>query len=528
MTTTTEPRTYDMIGFGDEVPGVLALVSASREYQRRFRKKPRLLLMFKGDSQAGVGGHLVRGKLAYLDRSSIAAEVRKANNLPTFGDPAAIYKEFLERAGVAAIALDPIKANTALRSLLSDANVDIISRIEIGQVIRRGDRIHAVQLTKGEVYQAALWLDSTVNAELAQAAGVPSLKGFATFGLPESELPVSLVFETVGLTIKRLQDVELVYLRRFANPNDSQAQQFLLGAAGKNPTLAKQFQVEMASDLAKNRTMFVGKDYIDVRSRALSLAYHAFRGKALSLKGSGYVLDRANIAVLGSDRLSWNALMFFTTGSQAIAYAQAKGQPSAAMLTEFDYVTRWFKTLGAQTLNPGSELYIRHAGNVLGAVAPLTGAQMLAGGVPSQEALGTFGYYLDVRGGIDGLGPLAAQHGLTNISFHTAPLFNYGIQHALLTDPTNLAVVSPASGFEGYACAAGRIVEFNVGVGQGVGIASAIALHQNRPLASIRDLEVRQVLAATGKLPKIYGRADYIEAARLAEFETILDHGAIA
>lgn len=528
MTAITAPRVYDMIGFGDEVPGVLALVSASREYQRRFKKKPRLLLMFKGDSQAGIGGHLVRGKLAYLDRSSIAAAVRKANNLPTFGDPAAIYKEFLERAGVAAIALDPIKANVALRSLLSEANVDIVSRIEIGQVIRQGDRIQAVQLTKGEVYQAAIWLDSTVNAELAQAAGVKKLQGFETFSLPESELPVSLIFETVGLTVKRLQDIELIYLKRFADPNDSQAQQFLWGAAGKNQILAKQFQAEMANDLAKNRTMFVGKDYIDVRSRALSFAYHAFRGKALSLKGSGYVFDRGNIAILGSDRLSWNALMCFTTGTEAEAYAIADGQPNGAILAEFDYVVQWFTSLGAKAVSPGTELYIRHAGNVLGAIAPLSGAEMLAGGVPSQEALGTFGYYLDVRGGIDGLGPLAARYGLTNISFHTAPLFNYGIQHALLTNPTNLAVVSPASGFEGYACAAGRIVEFNVGVGQGVGIASAIALHQNRPLASIRNLEVRQVLAATGKLPKIYGRAEYIEAARLAEFETTLGNIAIA
>ena len=33
--------------------------------------------------------------------------------------------------------------------------------------------------------------------------------------------------------------------------------------------------------------MFEGEDYIDVRSPALSVAYHSFRGKSLSLSASG-------------------------------------------------------------------------------------------------------------------------------------------------------------------------------------------------------------------------------------------------
>ena len=72
MTAATQtPRSYDVIGFGDEVPGVLALVSAAREYRRCTGKALRTLLMFKGNSQEGVGGHLVRGGLAYLDRCSL-------------------------------------------------------------------------------------------------------------------------------------------------------------------------------------------------------------------------------------------------------------------------------------------------------------------------------------------------------------------------------------------------------------------------------------------------------------------------
>jgi hypothetical protein len=168
------------------------------------------------------------------------------------------------------------------------------------------------------------------------------------------------------------------------------------------------------------------------------------------------------------------------------------------------------------------ELYIRHAGNVMDAVEPLSGARMLEGGVLANEAIATFGYHLDVRGGITGLGARANERGIESITFHTPPLFNVGIRHALMRSVPNLAVVSPASGFDGYACAAGRIVEFNVAVGQGVGIAAAIALNSNRNLADIPNREVRQVLVQTGQLPKIYGRANMLEASRLQAFESTM------
>jgi hypothetical protein len=83
----------------------------------------------------------------------------------------------------------------------------------------------------------------------------------------------------------------------------------------------------------------------------------------------------------------------------------------------------------------------------------------------------------------------------------------------------NLAVVSPASGFEGYACSAGRIVEFNCGVGQGVGIAIGIAAVNQRELNEISNKEVRDVLDSTGKLSQIYGISNAIAAAQLDDFE---------
>lgn len=77
---------------------------------------------------------------------------------------------------------------------------------------------------------------------------------------------------------------------------------------------------------------------------------------------------------------------------------------------------------------------------------------------------------------------------------------------------------SPRS-LSGLACSARRIVEFNVGVGQGVGIAMTIALATGKNLAEVTDSEVRQVLAATGRLPKIYGETYLADASILENFE---------
>jgi len=38
------------------------------------------------------------------------------------------------------------------------------------------------------------------------------------------------------------------------------------------------------------------------------------------------------------------------------------------MLEEMSFVTKWLKSFGATVVKPASELYIRHAGNIQGAV----------------------------------------------------------------------------------------------------------------------------------------------------------------
>jgi hypothetical protein len=515
----SQPRVYDLIVYGDEVPGVLALIAAAREFYRRQRRYPRTLLMLKGLSTDGIGGHLVRGRLAYLDRSHVSPALRQQHGLATFGEPAALYREFLERSGVVSIGLDWKKAGPALRQMLSEVSADLISLVKITAVRKNADgSLREIVLERGEGYAARQFIDATVNAELATAAKVPKVDGFGTLGLPNATLPVTLTFETEGLTVTRLRQIEASYIKRLTDVKDKAAQGYLMMAAGQDANLAKLWRSQMRDANGNARTMVVGQDFIDVRCRALSVFYHASRGRRMDLQGSGAVLDVPNIAILPGGRLSWNALLCHVDGAQANALAIAGAKPSPAILTEMEVVGRWGRAIGASAVTPAKELYIRYAGNITDAIAPLSGAQMLAGGVPEPEALGSFGYHFDVRGGIVGLGDRAQALGYRETLQFALPVFNYGIGHAQVRSVPNLAVVSPASAYVGVAGAAGRIVELNVGVGQGIGIAAAIALGDNRPLASVSNQEVRQVLSTTGRLPKRFGRADG-DQARLQRFE---------
>jgi FAD dependent oxidoreductase len=530
-------RSYDIICFGDEIPGILALVCAAREFFRRTNQYPRSLLLFKGNSKFGIGGHLVRGGLAYLDRSSVPITVQQERQLDTFGDSPAIYQEFLSKSQVEQIALDPKKADFALREMLRETRTDILSNVEIKSIVQQGHKISGIELTKGEIYFAKQFIDCTVNAELAQATvGVGKYKGFETIGLPNSELAVTLVFETQGLSVEKLQNIEYQYLKRFINLADKQAQALLNIAAGGDVNYAEQLRKDLVDKKGYLKTIAVGKDYLDMRSQALSIAYHAFRGTKLDLATSTGIFDRGNVALLSRERMSWNALLFRVSADETEILARGKAQPTLKMIDEMLFVTSWLRSLGAVDVKPARELYIRHAGNITNVVEPLTGAKMLAGGVPANEALGTFGYHCHLSGAIQGIiqgmeervknkgfgNQDFCNQGFGNLAFLTPPLFNIGIQHALMKYVPNLAVIGPCSGFEGYACLPGGSIEFNCGVGQGVGIAAGIALTQDREINEVSNKEVRDVMETIGILPQIYGTTNEVAAAQLDNFEHLI------
>ena len=75
-----DAQTYDVIVFGDEVPGVMTAIKVKRELEQR-NGKAKVALITEGDTERGIGGHLVRGGLAYLDRNQVPRDKLKRTQI---------------------------------------------------------------------------------------------------------------------------------------------------------------------------------------------------------------------------------------------------------------------------------------------------------------------------------------------------------------------------------------------------------------------------------------------------------------
>ena len=92
------------------------------------------------------------------------------------------------------------------------------------------------------------------------------------------------------------------------------------------------------------------------------------------------------------------------------------------------------------------------------------------------------------------------------------PTFNFGYRHTLPREISNLAVLGPSAGFAGLGEGAGRIIELNISVGQGLAIASTLALQRRIPLAEVDPQRVAELMPE-GYLP--YGRPSTATALQL-------------
>jgi len=496
----TSGKIYDVIVFGDEVPGVMTAIKLKSELSK-YLKNPQVALITEGDINKGIGGHLVRGGLGYLDRNQIPPDMLR--KLPRFSPASHLYQQFLEITQTKTVALDRFKANEGFKTTLAKEKIEVIGNIQLKSVKSIANDVCSFTTRDNKTFAAKEFIDASQSGKFSQMAGVKFLPGFAALGLPDSSLSVGLVFETYGLTIKQLKQIEAKLITRLENIKDRQAQSWLSAASGQDLQERQAIlSTLIESDDGNLRTFSrTTEESADVRSLAFTTAFHG--GINLKILNPKALLDRANIAIL-DDRLSFNAILFYVNSEQARYLSENGSHPQSDMQDFAEKVKRFFLDLGANRVEIMDELYIRSTDQIAHPVEELSSTLMTEGGIPSNQALGTFSYHLDVRGGIAGLGIRASNLGIKNIDFHYMPTFNYGFRHTLPQERENLAVLGPTSGFGGLGEAAGRIVEFNVSVGEGLAIAVSKAIIQQRSLSQISNLEVRQALGYT---PTIYGRA---------------------
>ncbi len=491
-------RNYDVIVFGDEVPGVMTALKVKRELEER-RHSSRVALITEGSTAEGIGGHLVRGGLAYLDRNQVPPDLR--SQYGTFGRPSRLYQEFLSLGQVDTIALDRFKITKGFASALQKEGISVVDNANLGAVQTAGTLVCALTAS-GATYAAKQFIDASQSGELAAASGVEMMQGLDALGFPDSTLSIGLIFDLYNVDINRLKTVELEMIRRFFDPQDTQAQAWLSVASGNDSAKRQELLNSLIDRDRKPKLLYQGTpDSADVRSLAFSILIHGYLGQEYDIKTSGFLFDRANIAIL-DDRLSFNALLFYANSETAQQLSASGAAPNAEIRAIAAKIKDLFGKMGVPRVEVMEELYIRSAGQIVNPVDELSATLMAAGGVPENEALGTFGYHLDDRGGIDGLDDKLNETPLRLLNFKEMPIFNYGFRHTLPKEKENLAVLGPASGFGGLGTTAGRIVEFNVSVGEGLAIAIAEAITNKRSLQTITNDEIRQSL---GYRPAVYG-----------------------
>lgn len=479
--------TYDVVVYGDELPGVCAAIWA----KKTLGSQARVLLARPTDGDALLGGLLTRGGLAYLDFDKTSR---------WYAQPySECFIEFLDKADIGESCVHPVHADRGMRQMLDEAGVLLLSNAPLRPRVEDGRIDYAQVIGQNKRIQAASFIDTTQNAELAVAAGQPYYLGYESQSpeLAQSTLGTSIVPIVENLSIEDLRRIEAT----LHNNPDTVARIEDSIYSKNDPASAGFWMSGFGLPLYQSY-----KDGYYFRSIAIGAAYHLDRGQSFSLQG--FFWDKANVCELDARSLSWNGFLFKYSVDRVREIEANQFAPTPDMVTEMAQVEAWLQDYSGNpevklVLPP--EVYVRHSVSIRDVVDPLSGVEILQGGTLPQDSFATFSYDFDFRGGVDGL----------SLSVPPLPQYNFGIEHGLSNSIENLAIAGRSAGYEGIAVSVGRINTANVYHGQGLGVAAGLARRLQVPLNRITSAQVRQELdRMTGRTTELRGRltanpADY-------------------
>lgn len=472
---TTLPQTTDILVVGDEIESCLTAVSAARALaalgQASTDESPTVTL-WRPDNGL-LGGLSTRAQLSYMDIT------------PEWVAP--VFGEFLTRAGVERVALERHNAQQVLQAMLNEARVQTGAGGQLQGIkqISNGWQVHGDTAT----VNATIVIDATPDSDVANGLGVPftcGLGGLLGDDFPDT-LGVTPVFHTTGVSAKELMAFEADLRARPETTN--------LIAAGL-PWLTASEQAELMS-----RPVFCQQDYVDVLNPVIGLYFHQWCGHSPeSYPTAPIKVDGFNISQLPNGVLGWNGLV--ATVDDVNQQLTLSKNPQAnwpiglcKALSQFQAFLRNEGGLSQAVVIPPEQLYIRQTRNV---VSPnqVTATQLFQGGVSPEEAIGTFSYWIDLRG-------VSLHQRWPETMNLPKPTFNVGLAHCWLPDCPNVALVSRSGGYSPLAQGACRIVQHLAQVGEGVGIAAALALKNKQPFAAVPIADVR------GRLQECYAMTAY-------------------
>ncbi|NJM61410.1 MAG: FAD-dependent oxidoreductase [Oscillatoriales cyanobacterium RU_3_3] len=473
---TSPYQKFDVVVYGDEVPGICAAVWA----KKTLGEKGKVALVRSNYKTDLLGGVLTRGGLGYVDLDKIP---------DWYNQPyAQCFREFLDKANVPESCLEPKRADRALKEMLSEAGIKVISNSTlIPHVV--GKKIEYAEVKGSDVkIKANSFIDVTQDAELARKAGLSYYTGYESQNIKSKNetLAISIVPTITGLTMSDLRRMEdnILY-------NTPLVEQIKASITKYKDDASTEFWM-------RNFWSTIYQPYRDgynIRSVALGAAYHAERNLPFT-QDKGFFFDKANICVYKDDSLSWNGFLFKYQVDKLMQIEANGRKPTPEMVKEMSYLQSWLQKRSGKDVRIfiPDEVYIRQTLNVRDVVDPLTGKEIIQGGTEPSKSIGSFSYDFDLRGGV------------TNLESRIPPLpvYNFGIESALASSVNNLAIVGRSSGYIGMAVSVGRIATVNIYQGQGVGVAAGLASKWGVPLNTITSSKTR------GKLEDLTGKTTYL------------------
>lgn len=412
-----------------------------------------------------------------------------------------LFQEFLTRCALVRVALNPDRASRVLAEMLSEASIEVISGVEAHVAFdREGNPTQAI--LNGPAGSLTVFpqvvIDAMPDADIARASGVPYIQGLGgILGADQDFLGVSPVFRIDGLSVPDFRVFE-ERLRR--NP---QLPQILERALPYHPP-------ELRADYITRPTYAPDdQDYLDILNPVIGIDYHIWRhGAPESYADADIFIDGGNVSRLADGSLGFNGLVAQAKAlnlrfEDLIALSHDGPTPEIlrAEMRQFEQYLREVGGFANVSVIPPESLYVRQTATLL-ARENMTARKAIEGGVPPEQAIGTFSYWLDLRG--TQLWKLYPGEELPK------PVFNVGLDVALPVYPKlqNFAFVSRSAGYSPIGQGTGRIVQHNALLGEGVGIAAALSALSYTSLMEVVDNQMPEIQAV---LKERWGRPLQIE-----------------
>ena len=386
------------------------------------------------------------------------------------------------------MALNPDRAHQVLGDMLAEAGVTLLSGVETHVEFNRAGQPERATLA-GQAGPTVIFpkviIDATPDADIARAVGVPFVTGLGgVLGAEQDLLGVSPVFRITGVPVPEFRAFEE---RLRQNP--------------ELPAILKQalpYHPPALREEYLHRPTFApdAQDYLDILNPVIGIDYHLWRhGSPESYAEAGILIDGGNVSRLADGSLGFNGLVAqasaLNLGFEDLLALSHDGPTPQALLDEMRAFERYLREVGGFSeakVVPPESLYVRQTVTLLSR-ENMTARKAIQGGVSPEKAIGTFSYWLDLRGT-----QLWKRYPGEELP---KPIFNVGLDVALPLIPAfqNLAFVSRSAGYSPIGQGTGRIVQHNALLGEGVGIAAALAVLSNTTLDEIVDTAMPQIQA---------------------------------